>query len=181
MKNVICFLMILAIKSFSFGSEKKDNTFTGKTKISVEVSVDERALRKSAGADGKSQCFKVFEYCYAIDNTYDTVEEESGLYATILVEGFNEIPDKYKLNPSDAIKPPPPGSVCYFQLSYEPARTPSYFVYVTYDGITSYQNGFYADFTHSQLIKKLQFDGICESYRPGRCKQNLVSKGYSCE
>lgn len=185
MKKVLILMTMIVVHSYAFGS---NNIFTGKTQptkgaaaIGVVIGVDDSVLKKAAIADGKSQCFKAgFSYCYEIDETYDTVEDASGFYAQIMVEGFNEVPDKYKPVPVEAIQPPA-GSICYFRDARGFGADPIYEVYVYLSEETTYLLGTYYDYTRTQLLQKLKSEGICETHRDGsQCHEKFWGKGYSC-
>ena len=111
MNKILLISIIVISLTKAFGNHSSDNVFIGKTSprsgaaaIATVIGVDQSVLIQNAKANGKMKCKKAgFQYCYAIDNTFDSVQDESGFYHQILVEGFHEVPEKYKPAPSNRI------------------------------------------------------------------------------
>lgn len=188
MKTLLSLMMTLTIHSYALGSNSANNIFTGKTHptsgaaaVAVAIAVDESVLKDDAIADGKSQCYDAgFKYCYAINSTYDTVQDARGFYAKILVEGFHEIPEKYKPTPIDEIQPPA-GSLCYFRDARGFTSEPIYQVYVSYNGGESAEEFNTFGGSIRELFSELKSQGVCESYRvTGGCSSKWFGKGYNC-
>lgn len=178
MKKVLSLMAMMMVHSYAFGS---NNIFTGKTQptkgaaaIGVVIGVDDSVLKEAATANGKSQCYDAgFSYCYAINETYDTVEDASGFYAKIMVEGFHEVPDKYKPTPVEAIQPPV-GSVCIFVPLDTNYQITDYRIYVEYsDGSEAFierKDRISRFDILNTVFHNLKTQGACETYRFKTCR-----------